>query len=96
MWNKVYDLADFAYFPHDRHTALAVDCSNCHGQIETMPVVKKVSPLTMGWCLKCHMAHEGYQLSEDAYLYGKKGAQIVDDPIYRMILAPINCSTCHR
>ncbi|MCX7045162.1 MAG: cytochrome c3 family protein [Candidatus Sumerlaeota bacterium] len=49
IWNKVYDLADFVYFHHARHTAAGLDCRSCHSAVETMKTVEKVSSLTMGW-----------------------------------------------
>lgn len=53
-WIKVYDLPDFVYFPHKRHIKANVKCQTCHGPVETMARVKRVSSLNMGWCLKCH------------------------------------------
>ena len=96
LWNKVYDLEDFAYFDHSRHMGAGLDCVNCHGRVETMAVIEQATPLTMGWCLKCHMGRRDFLLEPDAALAGKTGAQIVKDPVYREILAPIHCSTCHR
>lgn len=96
VWEKVYDLEDFVYFHHGRHVSSGLDCWNCHGPVETMPRVEAVTPLTMGWCLKCHMGRGEFELEPDFVRTGKKGAQIVNDPVYREILAPINCSACHR
>ncbi len=95
-WNKVYDLADFVYFDHSSHMVKGLDCRSCHGAVETMNVVKKVSPLTMGWCLKCHMGNQPPVIDSANLLEGQTAAQLLEDPIYREILAPINCSTCHR
>lgn len=95
-WNRVYDLADFAYFDHSQHMLAGLDCRNCHGAVETMDVVRKETPLTMGWCLKCHMGNTTPIIDQDELLPGRTGAELVEDPIYREILAPINCSTCHR
>lgn len=95
-WNRVYDLSDFVYFRHDRHLAAGVDCRNCHGDVGTMEVVEQVAPLTMGWCLKCHMAREGVQVTDEPAFARKKGIEIVKDPVYGPIMAPIHCSTCHR
>lgn len=96
-WNKVYDLSDFVYFYHDRHTGVGLDCRNCHGDVGTMPVVEQVTPLTMGWCLHCHMGRQSeVQFSQEALLEGKKTLPVINDPVYGRIVAPINCSTCHR
>ena len=57
LWNKVYDLADFVYFDHSRHMTptAGLECADCHGAVETMDRVERVSSLKMGWCLDCHM-----------------------------------------
>ena len=96
VWNRVYDLSDFVYFQHDRHMAVGLDCRNCHGDVETMPVVKQVTPLTMGWCLNCHKGQVNAVFSQEALLEGKKNLPIYKDLVYGNIAAPINCSTCHR
>ena len=54
VWNKVYDLPDFAYFDHSRHVNSGVDCASCHGPVETMARVRQVGDLSMGWCVNCH------------------------------------------
>lgn len=55
LWNKVNDLADFVYFNHSRHISSGVECSECHGKVETMERVRRQNSLKMGWCLECHM-----------------------------------------
>ena len=54
FWEKVHDLADFCHFDHRRHRAAGLECLRCHGPVETMERVRRVSPLVMGWCLDCH------------------------------------------
>jgi hypothetical protein len=53
-WVKVYDLPDFVRFTHKRHVGAGVECQECHGPVDTMEQVVRVSDLTMGWCLDCH------------------------------------------
>lgn len=67
-WVKVHDLPDFAYFNHQPHVAYFMKneagndkpgqlqgvCANCHGQVNTMEVVKTVNEFNMGWCVNCH------------------------------------------
>lgn len=53
-WVRVYALPDFIYFPHKRHVKAGVDCSACHGDVAGMPRVRRVSSLSMGWCVSCH------------------------------------------
>ncbi len=56
-WAKVHDLADFVYFDHSRHLTekAALDCVDCHGEVEKMDRVERVYSLKMAWCLDCHM-----------------------------------------
>jgi hypothetical protein len=53
-WVKIYDLPDFVRFTHKRHVRAGVECQECHGPVDTMERVVRVSDLTMGWCLDCH------------------------------------------
>jgi predicted CXXCH cytochrome family protein len=54
-WERVNNLPDHAYFSHEAHLAGGkLDCTPCHGQVETMERVRQTAPLTMGWCLDCH------------------------------------------
>ena len=57
-WVKVHDLPDFVYFTHKRHVRAGVACQECHGEVQAdHTVARRVSPLTMGWCLNCHETH---------------------------------------
>jgi hypothetical protein len=54
-WVRVTDLPDFVYFNHSIHVrGRGIDCTTCHGAVETMPVVYKTETLYMGFCLDCH------------------------------------------
>jgi len=53
-WIKVHNLPLFVNFNHERHVKAGFECQECHGPVETMPVVYRNAPLTMGWCLECH------------------------------------------
>jgi hypothetical protein len=53
-WNRVYTLPDFIYFSHKRHVKAGVECSECHGDVREMEKIRRVSSLTMGWCVSCH------------------------------------------
>ena len=81
-WAKVHDLADFVYFDHSRHMAAGLDCTDCHGPIEQMDRVRRVSGMKMGWCLDCHR-QEPTEVTTDQYqAAGLRG--------------PVHCSACHR
>ncbi|MBI3182983.1 MAG: cytochrome c3 family protein [Myxococcales bacterium] len=53
-WRKDYALADHVYFSHRMHVRTGLACQTCHGPVETMKQVQRVSSLEMGWCLECH------------------------------------------
>ena len=53
-WQRVHLLPGHVYFSHKRHVRAGVDCAACHGAVAKMERVKRVRPLTMGWCVTCH------------------------------------------
>jgi cytochrome c2 len=54
-WIRVHNLPDLAYFNHSQHVKVGgIECRTCHGDIDSMDVVKQHSNLTMGWCINCH------------------------------------------
>lgn len=53
-WEPVNHLPEHATFNHERHIKAGVGCQNCHGQVQQMDVVEKVSSLKMGFCVSCH------------------------------------------
>ena len=82
VWNKVNDLADFAYFDHSRHVNSDVTCQECHGPVETMEVMRREYGLKMSWCLDCHnqAPPEGSRAEAEGW----------------DTRAPVSCTTCHR
>lgn len=54
VWNRVYELPPHVYFSHKRHVKKGVKCTTCHGDVGSMKKIRKVSSLTMGWCVSCH------------------------------------------
>lgn len=59
-WNSVYRLPDYSHFNHSRHILASIDCSSCHGDVETMSSVYQFHQLNMKWCLDCHRAPDKY------------------------------------
>lgn len=53
-WVKVHVMPDHVRFNHKRHVKAGVACHECHGQIQEMEVVERVSSMKMGWCVSCH------------------------------------------
>ncbi|MFT3839465.1 MAG: cytochrome c3 family protein [Myxococcaceae bacterium] len=61
-WLRIHKIPDFAYFDHSAHMGVgtgenraAIGCESCHGRIDTMEVVHQQKPLSMVWCLDCHV-----------------------------------------
>lgn len=59
-WKKVHMLPDFVKFNHGPHIKAGKQCKDCHGPVETMPVVYQFSSLSMGWCVNCHRLPENH------------------------------------
>lgn len=57
-WQKVHLLPDHVKFNHSPHILAGKQCQECHGPVETMPVVYQYSSLSMGWCVNCHRQPE--------------------------------------
>jgi hypothetical protein len=57
-WIKVNVLPRFVHFNHEAHGRAEVACAQCHGEVETMTRISRVSNLEMGWCLECHLQEE--------------------------------------
>ena len=53
-WEPVNNLPEHAKFNHERHVKGGVGCQSCHGQVQKMDKVERVSSLKMGFCVSCH------------------------------------------
>ncbi len=53
-WVPVNNLPEHVRFNHKRHIKAGVGCHSCHGQVQKMEVVEKMSTLKMGFCISCH------------------------------------------
>ncbi len=54
VWNRLYKLPNFVHFNHSTHIRAMIDCSSCHGQVETIDSLYQSTRLTMKFCLDCH------------------------------------------
>jgi hypothetical protein len=52
-WKKVNYLAEHVLFNHQRHIKKDIECSQCHGAVETQDRLKG-KHFQMGFCLECH------------------------------------------
>jgi hypothetical protein len=60
VWNKVNTVPEFVNFNHSIHVARGVNCNQCHGPVNDMPITYKGRSFQMQWCLQCHRAPEKY------------------------------------
>lgn len=101
-WIRVHNLPDYAYFNHAAHIHAGVGCASCHGQIQTMEVVRQAQPLSMGWCLDCHR-NPGPALRPPEAItdmewvppsdHAEFVARVMEE---KHIAPPVDCSGCHR
>ena len=101
-WVKVHLLPDYAYFDHSVHTNIgdaAIGCTSCHGRVDRMEIVRQEEPLSMSWCLECHIAPEQHvrprsELTNMGYVHDDAVAAALIEK--NEINPPIHCSACHR
>lgn len=58
-WVRIYQVKPFVYFTHKRHVRSNIKCQECHGPVEQMTTIMKVTDLGMGWCRNCHLSRGG-------------------------------------
>jgi hypothetical protein len=101
-WRRVNELPDFVYFNHAIHVNKGVGCETCHGRIDQMAQVRQAVPLTMGWCLSCHVDPAPNLRPLNAVTTMGWTATKSDSAMMRTVLAGYhvkrltNCTTCHR
>lgn len=98
-WVKVHMLPDYAYFDHSVHLTAGVGCVSCHGRVDQMEIVRQVEPLSMSWCLECHMAPENHvrpvsEITNMDYQHDPGVAKALIEQ--NNINPPTHCSACHR
>jgi len=54
VWHRVAQVPDYVYFNHSIHVARGVACVECHGRIDTMPLIQQAKPFQMQFCIDCH------------------------------------------
>jgi hypothetical protein len=100
-WTRVHRLPDFAYFDHSIHVKKGVACVECHGRVDRMPLMRRVAPLTMQWCLDCHRDPAPH-LRDPSHVFDmtSSAAVRVATAVPHEALATqrrlTDCSTCHR
>ena len=103
-WSRVHDLPDFVYFNHSIHIQKGIGCTDCHGEVNKMPLMWKEEPMTMEWCLECHREPQRALRPLDhvfdmSYVHPPNqlevGEQLIEEyqiPVERLA----DCYTCHR
>jgi hypothetical protein len=102
-WAQLHRLPDFVYFDHSVHVAKGVACIECHGRVDQMPIMKRVEPLSMRWCMSCHSDPAPHLRPPDQVFSMHPDA--IDDKQVRSLARLLqiesqqrmtDCSTCHR
>jgi hypothetical protein len=95
-------MPDFVYFNHSIHVQNGIGCESCHGRVDQMPLMAKAEPMTMQWCLDCHIDPAQYvRPLEHVFTMGYQpataqsilGPQLVEE---YQIESKTDCSYCHR
>lgn len=54
-WVRIHNLPEHVFFSHAVHVGSGkIDCTQCHGPVKEMDIMKQHSDLSMGWCINCH------------------------------------------
>jgi Cytochrome c7 and related cytochrome c len=99
-WNKVHNLPDHVFFSHAQHvTAGGICCTECHGDVKKMDVIRQVSDLSMGWCINCHRTrkldfHDNQYYSQYRELAEKLKKGEIDSVTVSMT-GGTECMKCH-
>ncbi|MBK9728381.1 MAG: c-type cytochrome [Saprospiraceae bacterium] len=99
-WKRIHNLPDHVYFNHSQHVSIGkIDCAQCHGKVDQMPVVRQYAPLSMGWCINCHRQtdvkftenkyYDSYKTYHDELKNGVKQSIKVSD------IGGLECQKCH-
>jgi len=99
-WIRIHKLPDHSFFSHAQHYKVGqLDCTECHGEVETMHIVQQVEDLSMGWCLTCHRDND-VDFTDNPYfeiyhtLHQKmKNGEI--DGVRAADLGGEDCMSCH-
>lgn len=106
-WNRVHKLPDYVYFNHAIHVNKGVSCFECHGRVDTMPLVYKAHALEMKWCMDCHR-DPGPRLRPEDQITNLKWQPPADHAQRQALSKSLmqqykiqtvgltNCTNCHR
>jgi hypothetical protein len=103
-WQRVHNLADFAYFDHSIHLAKGVACVTCHGRVDLMPLMFQARSLQMEWCLECHRNPQQFIRPRESVFQMEWTAPVPQQELGAELVRKYNirvgqltdCSICHR
>ena len=102
QWTRVHDLPDYVYFDHSIHVHKGIGCVTCHGRVDRMPLMWRVTRLHMEWCLDCHRAPGRYirpreQVFSMTWVAGEDQAVLGPRLVREYNVSKLtDCYTCHR
>jgi len=99
QWTRVTDLPDYVHFKHDIHIHKGIACTECHGQVDEMPLMWREKSMQMKWCLDCHRTTEEHVRPQSEVFSMKAFAGSLTEKKelasrYRL-RHPTDCSACH-
>lgn len=100
-WTRVHDVPDFVYFNHSIHIHKGISCTQCHGEVNQMPLMWREQTLHMQWCLDCHRHPDPFVTDRDqtfavaANVLNNEASQRDLATAYR-VKSKTSCYTCHR
>ncbi|HLW63182.1 MAG TPA: cytochrome c3 family protein [Flavobacterium sp.] len=97
-WVRIHNLPDFVYFNHSQHVSVAgLECQTCHGNVESMEIMRQHSPLTMGWCIECHRETEVNVQNNEYYakIHEELSKKYGVEKLTAAHLGGLECGKCH-
>lgn len=60
-WKRVYQLPAYVYWSHASHLDAGVRCSDCHGAVEEVDVMRQLTNVaSKNGCVTCHEARQSF------------------------------------
>ena len=103
VWVRVDNLPQYVYFDHSIHISKGVGCSECHGEVQDMPLTRQGTNLNMGFCLSCHRDPGPHlraqsQITDTSFVAQNAPAEAAAFVrAYHIEVSHLtDCSVCHR
>ena len=97
-WTRIHNLPDHVFFSHAVHVGSGkLDCTQCHGDVANMDIMKQHNDLSMGWCVNCHRETK-VQFTENKYYddYIQLHEDLKTGAIDSVTAADIGANDCMR